>query len=268
MKTCKYCEVVFHDIDVKVFANHVRWCTKNTTNGDKGALKFSQNNKERFDRDLGPITEFTVSCKRCKKDLTVRERSKRHPERIEYFCSRSCANSRGPRSEDFKEKLKSKLAIPRVTKACNFCGNDFYIPQSQFEKSRSCSRECAIKFRYRDSDKTSLQYYRRLCAFKFAIKDFPQEFDCSLIEKYGWYAPKNRGDNLGGVSRDHIVSIRFGFDNKIEPEIISHPANCRLVIHNDNVSKGTSCGMSLSELLEKIKMWDKKYNSCPPEFVL
>jgi hypothetical protein len=35
MKKCKYCE---KEIEGKhsLYANHVRWCDKNTTNGDKG----------------------------------------------------------------------------------------------------------------------------------------------------------------------------------------------------------------------------------------
>lgn len=46
-----------------------------------------------------------------------------------------------------------------------------------------------------------------------------------------------------------------GFINKIDPEIISHPANCMLLRHNDNVSKGKKCGITLDELIDKIKNW-------------
>jgi hypothetical protein len=79
------------------------------------------------------------------------------------------------------------------------------------------------------------------------------------VEKHGWYSAKNHGDNLGGVSRDHIVSVRYGFVNKIDPKIISHPANCRLLPHNQNVSKGPDSGMSIEDLLVKIEAWNLKY---------
>ena len=56
-----------------------------------------------------------------------------------------------------------------------------------------------------------------------------------------------------------MVSVRFGFDNKINPEIIGHPANCQLMVHNENSSKNSECSISLDELLNRIKKWDIKY---------
>ena len=81
----------------------------------------------------------------------------------------------------------------------------------------------------------------------------------SLIEKYGWYSSKNNGDNADGVSRDHIVSVRYGFDNDISPDVISHPANCQLMQQVKNSSKNSKCGMTLEELKLKIEEWNKKY---------
>ena len=71
----------------------------------------------------------------------------------------------------------------------------------------------------------------------FSLDAYPEEFDFSLIEKYGWYKAKNNGDNPNGVSRDHMFSVKDGFLNKIDPKIISHPANCRLVLQRENAKK-------------------------------
>lgn len=57
-----------------------------------------------------------------------------------------------------------------------------------------------------------------------------------------------------------MISVRYGFDNNIDPKIIAHPANCQLLLHGENVSKYTNCSISFEELLEKIKIWDEKYN--------
>ena len=116
---------------------------------------------------------------------------------------------------------------------------------------------CANKSRRRKDG--SLIAYRQACVFKFALNDYPDEFDFSLIEKYGWYRPKNRGNNLNGISRDHMVSVRYGFDNDIDPEIISHPANCQLMRHKENVSKHIYCEITLEELQERIEVWNNKY---------
>ena len=82
----------------------------------------------------------------------------------------------------------------------------------------------------------------------------------SLIEKYGWYKAKNRGDNLNGVSRDHMLSVNEGFNMKIDPYLISHPANCKLMVHTDNVSKHKKSSITKEDLIERINSWDKKYS--------
>ena len=92
------------------------------------------------------------------------------------------------------------------------------------------------------------------------MNDYPDEFDFELIEQYGWYKAKNRGNNLNGVSRDHMYSVKEGFLNKVDPKILAHPANCRLIRHNDNVSKGSKSTITLEQLLERIRIWNKKYN--------
>lgn len=107
--------------------------------------------------------------------------------------------------------------------------------------------------------RSALINYRADCAFKFNLKDYPNEFNFSLIEECGWYRPKNRGDNLTGVSRDHMISVRYGFDNNIPTEHLSHPANCKLLQHGKNVSKGTKNSITYDELLIRIKEWDEKY---------
>lgn len=108
-------------------------------------------------------------------------------------------------------------------------------------------------------NRSALENYRADCSFKFNLSDYPDEFDFTLIESYGWYKPKNRGDNLTGVSRDHIVSVKYGFDNQLPAEHLSHPANCVLMKHGANVSKGKKIGMSYEDLLKRIEAWDKKY---------
>ena len=88
---------------------------------------------------------------------------------------------------------------------------------------------------------------------------YPEEFDFNLIEQYGWYKAKNRGNNPNGVSRDHIYSIEEGYKNLIDPYIISHPANCMLIQQRKNASKHIKSNISIERLIEKIKQWNEKY---------
>ena len=115
------------------------------------------------------------------------------------------------------------------------------------------------KGNYKSSNKGGLDRYRQLCKFRFALNDYPDEFNFGLIEEYGWYQAKNNGDNPNGVSRDHRYSISEGFKNRIDPYYISHPANCKLMRHHDNNKKDRECSITLEELIKAIEEWDVKY---------
>lgn len=91
------------------------------------------------------------------------------------------------------------------------------------------------------------------------MADYAEEFDFSLVEKYGWYSPSNKKNNLDGVSRDHIFSVKEGFELEIDSKLISHPANCQLMIHNQNVSKHKKSNITIDELIEKINIFELKY---------
>ncbi len=93
----------------------------------------------------------------------------------------------------------------------------------------------------------------------FNLSDFPSEFEFELVDKFGWYKAKNNGDNPSGVSRDHMLSVKFGFENSIDPMLISHPANCKLILQVENSRKNKKNSLSLDELLERINVWNFKY---------
>ena len=103
--------------------------------------------------------------------------------------------------------------------------------------------------------------YKQDTLFKFNLNDFPDEFDFGLIEKHGWYKPSNKGNNISGVSRDHMISKSYGWVYNIDPNIISHPANCQLMCQSGNWDKRDKCSISLEELKDRIQVWELKYTS-------
>jgi len=238
----------------KEYKDKISFAIKNSTEKRNGAPK-----------------EFNVLCQKCEIQFSVIEPEEKFPQKDKYFCSRSCSNTR-TLTEETKNKISAKLTGNISNKNhkrrsqitfelnCLECGSVFY----KSRKNKFCSKSCASKYtsrnRYKDLDKSSLSYYRAQCGFKFNLKDYPEEFDFYLIEQFGWYKAKNRGDNLNGVSRDHIVSVRFGYDNNVDPYLMSHPANCQLLQHGKNVSKGKKSNLSLDELIEKVRVWNLKYN--------
>jgi hypothetical protein len=143
--------------------------------------------------------------------------------------------------------IKDKIPL----KSCKQCLEEFS------KKTKFCSNKCRREFDKENTDK--YQQYRILSNFKFSLNDYPNEFDFTLVEKYGWYSPSNKKNNLGGISRDHMFSVREGFEQNIDPNIISHPANCRLMIHSENISKNKKSILTIEELLNRIKKFEEKY---------
>lgn len=193
------------------------------------------------------------------------------------FCCRSCANSRNWTKEDKRiksiaaknskkvqkanksKKKKKKLSKKAITQWKNGNGVYKHLHTKQVQKKINKTRRKNAKRKLNSLDKSKENEYRKLCKFNFNLSDYPNEFNFDLVKEHGWYKPKNKGDNLYGVSRDHIYSVKKGFENNINPELIRHPANCKLMIHSNNVSKGTECNITIKELKEKIIYWDKKY---------
>jgi hypothetical protein len=200
-------------------------------------------------------------CKECDKVIPYDKNSN-------DFCNRSCRTSFINKNRDvnwgdkISESIKSYIKSNgvfgcltksiKVDKICINCNNIFNSKNKKF-----CTKKCRID--YNRSNMDEYKKYKLDSIFKFSLKDYPQEFDFKLVEDYGWYSPSNKNNNLTGVSRDHMLSIREGFELGIDPSIISHPANCKLMIHNENISKNKKSSISLEELLKRIENWNNKY---------
>jgi hypothetical protein len=217
--------------------------------------KLREKQKAISDRKLGKFTFFEVKCNTCGGTFSVKERTTKFPIREKYFCSLGCANTR-KHSDDTKEKISSTLTKLKVlNKNCIFCSKEFHTKNTK----TFCSRGCVQKFRSTESRKNLSEFkkYQKDCAFKFSLNDYPCEFNFKLIAQFGWYSAKNKGNNIHGISRDHIISVKYGYDNGISSKIISHPANCELMQQNLNASKHTKCNMRIEELLNKIQKWEQ-----------
>lgn len=206
--------------------------------------------KLREDESVKDYQRSPSICAVCGAHIPV---SNRHSS----FCSRSCANTRKHKPETI-EKLRRASTKPAKKRICKYCSVEFTHPKRRL----SCSDECLRKARRSGNDRSALEQYRADCAFKFDVEDYPEEFDLSLVSDLGWYSPANRGNNLTGVSKDHMVSVKYGFENDIDPKLLSHPANCALLPHSKNSSKGEGCSLTEASLLERIARWEAKYG--PP----
>jgi len=105
---------------------------------------------------------------------------------------------------------------------------------------------------HRKKFKISYKQYSSQCQFKFKIDKYKNNFDVNLIETFGWYSK----DNPNGMSRDHMLSISYGWRENISSKIIKHPANCQLMNYSDNHKKGYHSSITYKDLLKRIEEWD------------
>jgi Zn finger protein HypA/HybF involved in hydrogenase expression len=245
-----------------------KYCGKTFDKGLKlnGHISFGHINKRRHLEKV----EIEKNCPKCGKIFKVLRNIKNgiiYPIKDERkYCSRTCANSKNW-SKEHKDKLsktiREKFGTSKYETHCLGCNKKI----SSKTKSGFC-KKCYSKSRigkrmfFRTKhENEELDHYRLDCRFRFNLSSFPEEFDFELYKKYGKYKAANRGNNLKGISRDHMFSIMDGYKNKIAPEIIRHPANCNLMVHNENSSKHDSSSITLIELYERISNWNKKYGS-------
>jgi len=97
--------------------------------------------------------------------------------------------------------------------------------------------------------------YRKSCEFSFDPYKYKNIPGYELLLDKGIYSAVG---NPNGVCRDHMLSVEYGWRNKIDPKIIAHPANCQFIGNIDNIKKGSSSCLSLKLLKTRIKNWKKQ----------
>lgn len=287
---CPYCnEHLF--MNKRSFANHIRWCKKNPKYEEilNSTKKNVSKSLHQYNIDKnGEFKEFKVKCRNCGKEFIVIEQENKFPVKEYYYCSSFCSHAHNKYIDNISDKISNGFKIKsekykeyyynrfnkeyifEKEKICPICNKIFFNKRRKY-----CSDECIKKKKLYDklpkilnlNDSEKLleikKLYKSECSFKFSLNNFPKEFNFKLVEEYGWYKAKNKGNNLYGVSRDHKYSCNEAFKNLIDPYLISHPANCQLLIHNDNISKLDKCSITLKELKDNIYNWNLKYGEYP-----
>lgn len=247
--SCIFCKEVKSS---KGIHTHVERSHFNNTRYSSGYNRKYAQLAETHQHKIDLYLESPSTCLECK---SVLEYTKRRNK----YCSTKCSAKHTNAKKDYSTfKPGPNKTVTPEEKCCEFCKTKFFTLKKQ---QRFCSKRCAILHKNAPlrANRTAWQNYRADCQFRFSIKNYPDEFNFSLLTEHGWYKAANKGNNLNGVSRDHMVSCRYGFDNNLPVEHIRHPANCCLLVHNENVSKHKNNSITYEELLNRISEWDKKY---------
>ena len=284
---CPYCDKDYL-MSKRSFANHMKYCDCNPKvienlklYGKKVSKTTSNKLKSGITRFLkekyGEFKRYKVICATCKKEFEIIEREYKFNKNKKYYCSKSCSCSH-KKSSETKEKISKSIKefninankyIPEK-RVCPVCHKEFIAKK---KTNTCCSLSCAAKYKQikkynaitNDIELAKFKYntYKKRCCFKFSLNTYPEEFDFSLISANGWYKAANHGNNLKGVSRDHIFSVSNAVQQGIDPYYISHPANCKLLLQSENASKSDNSLITIDELINKVNDWNKKYGEYP-----
>lgn len=209
--------------------------------------------KERHQLKIRKYFEKPETCVQCNSNLDYTKRKNK-------FCGSSCAAKYNNARKDFSLIKMGPAPKPKI------------VPEKKEEWPHTRVYLCTCKISgikwYSPTVKTlhpsvlsSKEHYSYQCRFRFSISQYPEWFAYAseLILAHGWYSAANRGNNLSGCSRDHLYSVRDGFTNKVDPRIISHPANCEVVPHRINQNKNKKSTLTLEQLLQRIYDFEEKY---------
>lgn len=265
---CKYCGKQYKS--GQSLGGHTTRCSKNP------------NSKQCNDRMVKSRTHirnyFSFNCCKCGVQYKLKLSENMYNRGIyTKYCSRACANSRTWTEQDKLKKsisAKSSLLVKNIIRPGR---HKKVTTKSKIEPKKkqityNCCQSCGIKTRnrhfcsvdcyklYHTTKRGKYNNYVIECRFKFNVWDYPEWFNVDLIKQHGIYKASNRGNNLAGISRDHMYSVSQGFANDISPQLISHPANCELMIHKINNKKNTKSSLSLQQLKERIKEFQRRFS--------
>lgn len=170
------------------------------------------------------------------------------------------------KSQAYCDKKYSQLKdkYHKNPKRCKFCKKEIhFINRQKNFCNHSCSAKLNNTLKVRKNNR-EYPYYSERCKFKFSIEKFNFLFsdqELKLLE-YKIYSPKN---NKNGFSKDHMLSVNYGFNNNIPEYVLSHVANCSLILQTQNRIKNANIILTLDELIERILLFECKIKIRYPE---
>lgn len=233
-----------------------------------------------------------IKCSFCNKEKKIFLSKFNNSKTKNFFCNIRCKSFwqiNKKLSEDTKKKISISTSKEKngrfvdghcINKSYCECGNEkdwrakkcnkCYNRQSFKDKKHSYLTKLKIgeksknkftpefnkKFRKIMEQKNIWIPLENISDYEFYCKlsSWPQKmFDLNisgkkLLKEYKIFSSSKRE----GVVRDHKVSRKYGFDARVYPEIIRHPCNCDIILHNKNSSKRSDNSISLKELFVAI----------------
>lgn len=183
---------------------------------------------------------------------SIEKIKKKHP--ILYKEEEMRYNPNKPKEKEIQVRCKNNLCNYSKEKGGWFAPDNRQIESritglnnntSYFYCSEKCKEECVLFNLHEDPNR--LEEYAKYNdkVYKITYKSLMKHGDeIKNLELRGYKY---------GYDLDHRVSIFEGFNKQIDPEIIGHWKNLKIIKSSENRSKSKSSSIKISELINKIK---------------
>lgn len=178
---------------------------------------------------------------------TIEMLTKKHP----YFCE--------------IEKPRENSTSGKIEVRCKHC-NTWFEPGREQLRSRICHLE------NEDGNGCCFLFCSKECKISSNFYHANKRIDPDLLQKYKAYVKKvytetdrsiklhgTKIENLilrgrkFGYQLDHMYSIYDGFNNRIDPKIVGHWKNLKIITGLDNIKKFNKSALTLEELLKEME---------------
>ena len=140
--------------------------------------------------------------------------------------------------ERYGEKHYSKIDINNKFRVSNPM-----LSSDIVNKTLTTKKEKGIIYKWTEDELKDIQSYRRAVSY-YTEKTYEEYRD--IINPYNI----ERGIHTNHI--DHIFPVIEGWKNKIDPKLISHHSNLRLVDSYENLSKGDRNDITVDDFLNKV----------------
>ena len=184
-------------------------------------------------------------------------KTKTNTELAEHYSVNPITVNRTKRKYGIKNVRKNgsgcNTTITGHHKKCKICENTFWVVPSR-PKSTYCSRSCQY------ADEEWLDMLRNIDRSYMNTEEYSKATSKSDMDEYKRYRnkvsnltektyrkykhkinpddlPRTKAGVENGYQLDHIIPVRFGFDNGIPPEMLSEQENLRMLTWQKNLER-------------------------------
>ena len=154
---------------------------ESVNNGKYHTESYKRKQQEKVDRIFGPILDHIKICEVCNGKYIWKGRKKTKPFERTRFCSRSCANTIGPKYRKYDYNYRT-VCFKHHEKKCIICSEDLIVEVHHYDGNDKNDHPCNLV----PLCSTHHKYIHS--GHKYIVKECVDEYVEKFIKKFGGVA--------------------------------------------------------------------------------